>query len=68
MYYIVWNKDKTEGFVTNDKSDARYTATGHTVKFGVPSVGEAFRDAYDNGDHLEIQEVDLQPNTTDDRR
>lgn len=47
-YYIVWNEDKSEGFVTNDKSDAEDCLNG---KFGtVYSTDE---------DKVSIQEIEL---------
>lgn len=63
MYYIVWNKQKGEGYVTNDRNDALYVSTGKSKRFGVPVVGEAFRDAYEDDDNFEIQEIDLQSST-----
>lgn len=58
-YHIVWNQRKTEGFITNDATDARAVSDGSWS--GVNStVGEAFREAYaddDNGEELPMQEV-----------
>lgn len=56
-YYIVWNEDRSEGFITDDESDAKQVASG---RFRNPytSAGEAFRECYE-GDDLSLQELDI---------
>lgn len=61
-YYIVWNAAKNEGFITDDEGDAVYTATGVSGLFGVPPIGDAFRESYaddEDGEELELQEIEL---------
>lgn len=58
-YFIVWNEDKSEGVIMNDKADAQYTATGVRRGFDVTSLGDNFRELFDETDEFEIQEVDL---------
>jgi hypothetical protein len=57
-YYVVWNKTKIEGFITNDEKDAKQCASG---KFGFISstMGEAFHDAYGDSGKLKIQKIEL---------
>jgi hypothetical protein len=60
--FIVWNPERNEGFVTTDRGDARWTATGRGGRFGVPTLGEAFREAYDDGgdrDEFKIEEISV---------
>lgn len=61
-FYIVWNPKKNEGFITDDKEDADFTADGISRSFGNPTVGEAFRDCYceDSDDVLPMQEIELE--------
>lgn len=58
-FYIVWNQARNEGFITDEMEDAEFVATGDQSGFGVPTAGEAFREAYADGpdDDLYIQEV-----------
>ena len=59
-FFIVWNEQKNEGFVTDDKGDALYVSKGREPRGGTPAVGEAFRDAYDKGGDLPMQEVGIE--------
>lgn len=55
-YYIVWNKKRNEGFITDDKMDAESAASYG----GSSSVGLAFWEAYGDDDgfeELEIEEI-----------
>ncbi len=62
-YHIVWNETRTEGFITQDRDDADYTATGISSSFGVSTIGDAFREAYaEYGEELEIQEIEIPTN------
>lgn len=61
MFWIVWNKDRSEGFVTNDYDDAFQASTGQFNSIR-SSIGESFFEAYgdeieETGNALEIQEV-----------
>lgn len=58
--YIVWNEDKTEGFVTDDKKDALMVFMGN---FSSPytSAGKAFYDCYEDQD-LSLQEIEIKEN------
>lgn len=63
-YYIVWNDDKSEGFVTDNEVEAHNVSTGDDWWTGTPgssALGEYFRDCYyDEGDDdFEIEEVEL---------
>ncbi|WP_019658952.1 hypothetical protein [Stenotrophomonas hibiscicola] len=60
-YYIVWNKGRTEGYITNDLGDADYAATGFTGSFSTSSAAEGFRVAYadDPEDEFEIEEIEI---------
>lgn len=58
-YYIVWNKGRTEGYITNDLDDANTAATGsRNNKLGTSSVAEALYDTYtEDGDNPDYQFV-----------
>lgn len=60
-YYVVWNAAKTEGFITDDKADALFTAEGIPMNFGNPTVGESFRECYaDDDEVLPMQRITLE--------
>ena len=59
-FYIAWNEQKNEGFITDDRDDALYVAKGKEPRFGTPTVGEAFRDNYDKGNDLPMQEIEIE--------
>ena len=61
-FYIVWNLNKNEGFITDSKEDAAFTADGISPRFGNPVVGESFRDCYidDADDGLPMQEIEIE--------
>lgn len=58
--YIVWNENKSEGFVTDDKDDAKYCSTGKETGFGIPTIAEAFRECYGQGP-FKIEKMELKP-------
>lgn len=45
-FFVVWNSARNEGFITSDKRDAEWVASGRNRPFTTPTVGEAFREAY----------------------
>lgn len=61
-YFIVWNEGRSEGFITNDKVDAKGTVSGkptrHRGYVSCSTAGSAFHEAYDD-DKLTIQEIEL---------
>lgn len=60
--HLVLSPNGEEGVAFVDKADALYTATGRrSGGFGVPAIGEAFRDAYDEADSFEVIEVRAVP-------
>lgn len=63
-YFIVWNADKSEGFITNDEADATSALTGKAnLALGYPSqsaLGSEFYANYgEEGDCPPVQEVEL---------
>jgi hypothetical protein len=62
-YFICWNEDKTEGFVTTDKDDAKSAKTGKPHrKLGYTSIStaaEAFYNTYCD-DALTVEAVTVQ--------
>lgn len=58
-WHLVLAPNGLEGVAFSDTADARYAATGKRGggTFGVSSIAEAFRDAYDEADNFEIVEV-----------
>lgn len=59
--YIVMNEQGSEGVVFDDKRDAAWTQTGTgsgSSGFGVPCIGEEFRDSYGDG-KLTLHEVSI---------
>lgn len=62
QFYIVWNGARTEGFVTDDESDAIAAVTGQPhYDLGMPSqstIGEAFHEAYGD-DPVTLEEITL---------
>lgn len=62
-FYIVWNPTKTEGYITDDKQDAKFTSDGMAGRYGNPTIGEAFRESYaddDTGELLPMQEIEIE--------
>lgn len=61
-YWIVWNENRSEGFITDDENDAKTAMTGKPNRSrGYPcssSVGLAFYEAYED-DKLKKQKVSL---------
>jgi hypothetical protein len=68
QYHIVWNKRKTEGYITDDENDATYAQSGIqiSVSAGMSTLAEALRESYayddgdDNGIELPAQTVILE--------
>jgi len=63
-YFIVWNADKSEGFITTDEDDACSALTGEPhMGLGYPTqstLGEAFFENYgEEGDCPPIEQVEL---------
>lgn len=62
-YFIGWNADKTEGFITDDHNDAKSATTGKPHRaLGYPAVstaGQVFFEAYAYDQKLKIEEVEL---------
>jgi len=59
--YIVWNKTRTEGFITDDYYNALFAAKGHSPRNGSSAVGETFRECYaEDGEALPMQEIELE--------
>lgn len=62
-YFIVWNTDRSEGFVTDDHADAVSATTGSSnYTLGYPSqstAGAAFHETYEDDSPLELQEVEI---------
>jgi len=62
-YYIVWNKAKTEAFVTDCRKDALATVKGKPYRgthgmLTESTVGSAFHAAYDD-EKLKVEAIDL---------
>lgn len=59
-YYIVWNEDKTEGFVTDSLNDAKQVQSGK-FRGAYTSAGSAFHETYDSEElilaSVKIEEV-----------
>lgn len=55
--YIVWNEDKTEGFITDDLRDAEMVKKG---KFKSPytTAGHAFFECYDDQERT-LQTIEI---------
>jgi len=50
-YIIIWNKERTEGYITNDADDADTAHYGFRNKMGTTAVGERMHEAYtEDGD------------------
>lgn len=56
-YYIAWNADKSEGFITDIKRDAKEAVDGKRRAPYSATLGLAFRECYDEG--AELQAVRL---------
>ena len=55
QYFIVWNADRTEGFITDSADDAS-KAAGRMHPGGIEStLGAAFRDCYADNGKPEVQ-------------
>lgn len=64
-YFIVWNENRSEGYITDDPEDADYTATGFSSSFGQSTLGVAFRESYaedEESDEFEVQEIEIPNN------
>ena len=52
-FYIAWNNDQTEGFVTDSPEDALVAASGESKGLAsFSSLGEAFREVYDEDNNV----------------
>ena len=57
-YWIVWNENRSEGFITDDKMDADSAATYG----GTSTVGLAFWESYGDDEglsELEVEEIEI---------
>lgn len=62
-YYIVWNETRTEGYITDDLEDAEYASSGKQAGWSAPTLGVAFREAYEGlEDDFELQEIKIELN------
>lgn len=62
-YHIVWNKSRTEGFITDDEDDAEYASSGMRCGVGVSCIAEAMRETYcddDEDEELPAQTIELE--------
>ena len=62
--YIVWNEDRSEGFVTDDRRDAETARKGKkhrrsTGQIGYSTLALAFFEAYGEDKLPPIQEVEI---------
>lgn len=59
-HWIIWNADRTEGFITDSETDARMVMSGR-FRGAYTSAGSAFRECYDYEDanDLILQAVDV---------
>lgn len=62
-YFIVWNADRSEGFITDDQNDA-IAAAGNRRINGESALGADFRDHYD-GQKRTFQYVTIHPELSD---
>jgi len=46
QYHIVWNAQKTEGYITDNEDDATYASSGMVCGVGASTIAEAMREAY----------------------
>lgn len=60
VFYAVLNPSGNEGVLFKDKMDAEYTATGVHARFGVPTLGDTFRECYADDGKMSLREVVLQ--------
>jgi hypothetical protein len=62
QWHAVLSPSRNEGVIFKSKRDAKWTATGvlHTG-FGVPVIGDAFRDAYDETSKFVIEKLSAAP-------
>jgi hypothetical protein len=62
QFFIVWNPNKTEGYITDSKPDAMFASDGVASRSGTPILAEALRDTYceDADDGLPMQEIELE--------
>ncbi len=61
-FFIVWNEDKTEGYITNCEYDANYAGTGLSYGEGQSSYAFAFRQVVEDieyGSDLEVQKIQI---------
>lgn len=63
-YTIIWNENKTEGIILQDRKDITYASTGEYVDysdstFGVSTLADAFRATFDGTDQFETQVVEI---------
>jgi hypothetical protein len=63
-YFIVWNSDRSEGFVTDEKADAESAVSGRSNRklgyYSQSTAGAAFHEAYED-DRLVMEEVSIVP-------
>lgn len=78
-YHIVWNKSKTEGFITDDLDDAELVVQGHEAVekamergMAIPTAGASFAECYgyepEDAKSLTLQTVALGKRTELERR
>lgn len=48
QYYIVWNADRSEGFITDTATDANTAKTGKHVGIAASALAERFYELYDD--------------------
>jgi hypothetical protein len=62
QWHAVLSPSRNEGVIFKSERDAKWTATGVLrTGFGVPVIGEAFRDAYDETSKFVIETVSAAP-------
>lgn len=58
-YFIVWNADRTEGFITDDQNDALTAAGNRQVNYE-STLGATFREQYEDQKRT-VQPVTIHP-------
>lgn len=58
-YFIAWNEDKTEGFITDDEDDAQQACSAENKNGAWAALGLAFFETYGEQD-CSLQEVEIQ--------
>jgi hypothetical protein len=60
QYHIVWNANRSEGFITDDYDDAIQAAYGRQHGHSSSTLGMEFRECYDDGP-IHLQTVEIHP-------